>query len=121
MKLFCLLFIFSMYSFAGEIKGIVSIEGKAPKGTLFIFAKGYQSKMPMPMAVLKIESPKFPHKFTLSEANKMMPNMPFKGPFTITARISPSGSAMDKSGVQVSTTKAIKIGDEGIKLVLNNK
>lgn len=121
MKLLCLLFVFSLSSFAAEIKGIVSVEGKAPQGTLFIFAKGYQSKMPMPMAVLKIQSPKYPYKFTLTEANKMMPSMPFKGPFSITARISPSGNAMDKSGIQASTTKAINIGDSDVKLELKGK
>lgn len=105
-------------SFASDIQGEVSVKGKVPKGTLFIFAKKFDGSMPMPLAVKKIDSPKFPVKFSLGEANKMIPSLPFKGPFKIVARLSPSGGAMDKSGVEASTTKAVNIGDKGIKIVL---
>jgi len=64
---------------AKSLSGIVSIKGKVPKGTLYIFAKKFGGTMPMPLAVQKIESPKFPVKFTLDESKKMMPNLPFKG------------------------------------------
>lgn len=72
--------------------------------------------MPMPLAVQKIESPKFPVKFTLDESKKMIPNLPFKGPFVIIARISPSGDAMDKTGIEVKTPKPIVLGTEDIEL-----
>lgn len=107
-------------AFAQSISGEVSIKGKAPKGTLYIFAKMFDGKMPMPLAVKKIENPKFPVKFELSQQDAMMKQIPFKGPFKVTARLSPSGSATDKSGVEVTTTKKIKIGQKDIKLVLNN-
>lgn len=101
---------------AKSLSGIVSIKGKVPKGTLYIFAKKFGGAMPMPLAVQKIESPKFPVKFTLDESKKMMPNLPFKGPFVIVARISPSGDAMDKSGVEVKTSKPISLGAKDIQL-----
>jgi hypothetical protein len=74
--------------------------------------------MPMPLAVQKIESPKFPVKFILDESKKMMPNLPFKGPFVIVARISPSGSAMDKSGVEVKTSKPMSLDTKDIQLTI---
>ena len=99
------------------VSGTVIVKGKAPKGVLYIFAKKYNSKMPMPLAVKKIESPKYPVKFELSKKDAMMRNFPFEGPFKITARVSPSGDASDKSGKEVSTIKAVNLGDSNIKLV----
>ena len=119
--LFCSLFMFMLNVKAKEIKGTVSFKGKAVEGTLFIFAKRFKSKMPMPLAVLKVENPKFPYDFTLSENNKMIQSMPFEGPFTVTARISPSGSAMDKTGVESSTKKQVNIGDTNLKIELLGK
>ena len=103
---------------AKSLSGIVTIKGKVPKGTVYVFAKKFGSAMPMPLAVQKIESPKFPVKFTLDESKKMMPSLPFEGPFVVIARISPSGSAMDKSGVEVKTSKPISLGSKDIQLSL---
>ena len=106
-------------AFAGSISGEVTIKGEVPKGVLFIFAKKFGGKMPMPLAVKKINNPKFPLQFELSDKDAMMKQIPFKGPFVITARLSPSGSAMDKSGVETSTTEKIKLGQKDIKLILS--
>ena len=72
----------------------------------------------MPLAVKKIVNPKVPIKFSLSQKDAMMKQIPFKGPFVVTARLSPSGSAMDKSGVQASTTKKVELGQKSINLIL---
>ncbi|WP_372655997.1 hypothetical protein [Halobacteriovorax sp.] len=103
---------------AKSLSGTVSVEGVAPKGTLYIFAKKFGSPMPMPLAVKRIDSPKYPVNFKLDESNKMMKNLPFKGPFSITARISPSGSAMDKSGVEAKTSKPIELGTKNIQITI---
>jgi hypothetical protein len=103
---------------ANSLSGIVNIKGKVPKGTLYIFAKKFGGAMPMPLAVQKIVSPTFPVKFNLDESKKMMPNLPFKGPFVIVARISPSGTAMDKSGVEAKTSKPISLGSRDIQLTI---
>lgn len=109
----------SNMAMAEKISGVVSIKGDAPQGTLYIFAKKFGGKMPMPLAVKKIENPKFPVKFELAKADAMMDQMPFEGPFTVTARISPSGSATDKTGLEVSTKEAVKIGTQNIQLILS--
>ena len=105
-------------TFAQFISGEVTIKGEVPKGTLYIFAKRFGGRMPMPLAVKKIENPTFPLKFKMSQDDAMMKQIPFKGPFKVTARISPSGDAMDKSGIEISTQKEIKLGDKNIKLIL---
>ena len=109
----------SQLSYAGSISGVVKLSGETPKGVLYIFAKKYNSKMPMPVAVKKMVNPKYPVKFNLSHNDAMMKQIPFEGPFVVTARVSPSGSVMDKSGVETSTNKPIKIGDTSIELVLS--
>lgn len=118
MKFLSLILLISTSVFADSISGTVTVKGDAPKGVLYIFAKKHNSSMPMPLAVKKIETPKYPVKFTLDESNKMMKSIPFEGPFKVTARVSPSGSATDKSGVEVSTQRPIKIDTNNIKLEL---
>ena len=111
--------IFGAFSIqASSLSGVINIKGKVPKGTLYIFAKKFGGAMPMPLAVQRIESPKYPVKFTLDESKKMMAEMPFEGPFVIVARISPSGGAMDKSGVEVKTSKPISLGAKDIQLTI---
>ena len=112
------LFIFTSLN-AGSIKGTVLAKGKIPQGVLYIFAKKFDGSMPMPLAVKRIANPEFPLEFELSEKDQMMKGMPFKGPFKITARISPSGSATDKSGVEKTTSKKVEIGDKGIQIILS--
>ena len=118
------LFIGILFSFslqAKTIDGVVHLNGKKTQGVLYIFAKKHDGSMPMPLAVKKIPNPQFPVSFSLSESDKMMASFPFKGPFKITARLSPSGSATDKSGSEVSTTKPIQLGQKNIKLLLSTQ
>ena len=117
MKLLILFLLSSNIAWATSISGVVKVKGNIPSGTLYIFAKKYNGKMPMPLAVKKIESPKYPYKFTLDESDQMMKGMPFKGPFTVVARISPSGNAMDKSGIESTTDKPINSGDD-VEIIL---
>tara|TARA_B100001971_G_scaffold111191_1_gene102089 strand:+ start:29673 stop:30035 length:363 start_codon:yes stop_codon:yes gene_type:complete len=117
MKYLIALLISTNTLFAASISGVVDIKGDIPKGVLYVFAKKF-SGMPMPLAVKRIENPKFPLKFTLNDSDKMMKNMPFVGPFKVVARISPSGSATDKSGIEVSTTAPVEDGEKELKLVL---
>ena len=109
-------------AFAGSISGKITLiksdKTQAPKGVLYIFARKYNSKMRMPLAVKRIENPKYPVNFTLSEADAMIKSIPFKGPFQVVARVSPSGSATDKTGIEVSTTSPVELGAKAIKLEL---
>jgi hypothetical protein len=110
---------FGNICFSQSISGEVSIKGANPKGVLYIFAKKFGGKMPMPLAVKRIVNPKFPVKFNLSQADAMMKQIPFKGPFVVTARLSPSGDVSDKSGVEISTIKKIEMNQKNIQLILS--
>ena len=123
-----LTFLISSVALAGNasqvISGTITVaagleQAMVPNGVLFIFAKKLGGPGTPPAAVLRIPQPKFPYAFSLSAANAMMPGTPFDGPFTITARYSPSGDAMDKSGPEGQDTRAnIKPGQKDVKIEL---
>ena len=74
-----------------------------PHGVLFVIAKqaGPDSNPgdhSPPIAVIKIENPKFPQAFVITEKNIMMAGTSLKGPLHVIARYSPSGDALDKKG-----------------------
>ena len=75
----------------------------------------------MPAAVLRIAEPKLPYKFAISEKNAMAPGTPFDGPFTITARFSPNGDALDKSGPEGSLSKPVAVGTKNVKIEMKPK
>ncbi len=135
MKVFSVALVFGLalfsptsFSSEGEISGTVSLAkaaagNPAPTGILYIFARTY-SKTPAaggpPAAVLRIPSPKFPVSFKLTSQNMMMPGTKFQGPFSIHARLSPSGDASDKSGLsgQTQASQAIEVGAKDLKIEL---
>ena len=118
-KLFFIIsFLFSSIVGAQEISGVVNFKEKEAKGVLFIFAKKFDGSMPMPLAVKRIQNPKFPLTFKLSQSDAMIKSVPFEGPFKVVARLTKSGDAMDKSGPQGQTTKAINLGEKKILILL---
>jgi hypothetical protein len=118
MKKLILLLLFTFNVFAGNISGVIKTQGEIPKGTLYVFAKKFDSSSRMPLAVKKITNPSFPLKFSLSEKDSMMKGIPFVGPFKVIARISPNGGVMDKSGVEASTQSEVKMGAKDIEILL---
>ncbi len=117
--LFALLFAFPVLASTSEISGqVVLAKGVSlkPGGVLFIFAK--KAGNPMPAAVLRIADPTLPLKFALSGKNAMVPGTPFDGPFTITARYSPAGDVMDKSGPEGVMKKPVAVGTSDLKIEL---
>ena len=119
MKMLVVLFyLFLSSAYANTVSGSVEFIGAAPKGVLYIFARKAASPMPMPLAVKRIQNPRFPVAFSLSSRDAMVQDTPFTGPFTIVARLSPSGDPLDKTGVEVKTDKPIELGASNVKLVL---
>lgn len=88
----------------GTITLLKSLEKNlTPNGVLFVIAKkaGPDSNpgdRTPPIAVIKIEKPKFPQAFVITEKNIMMAGTSLKGPLFVIARYSPSGDALDKKG-----------------------
>lgn len=92
-------------------------------GVLFVYARQFGIKAGPPAAVVRIPNPKFPQSFRLTKQDVMMPGMSFSGPFTLTAKFSPEGDAMQKSGAFIghsSEKKKIALGESDLKIVINN-
>lgn len=74
-----------------------------PNGVLYIFAKkagpdsGPNDRTP-PVAVIRVEHPKFPQAFVITPKNVVIAGTPFEGPVHVIARYSPTGDAMNKAG-----------------------
>jgi cytochrome c-type biogenesis protein CcmH len=114
---------------AGDpIRGEISLDaslGSEGSGTIFIILRnaGMPNQGP-PLAVKKIENPKFPVAFEVSQADIMMPGIPFAGPFDIYVRLDRDGNAMTKdAGDLMSSAPAagIKAGATGVAIKLDKK
>lgn len=106
------------HSISGEVSLAKGVTLK-PGGVLFVIAK--EAGKPMPVAVFRQVEPKFPQKFTLSAENAMIAGTAFKGPYLISARYSPTGDAMDKSGPEGSEAKPVPVGKSYLKIELKAK
>lgn len=117
--LLALLFAVQVHAASTEISGeVTAAKGVVlkPGGTLFIFAR--KGETGMPSAVLRLTEFKLPLKYSLGAKDAMMPGTAFDGPFTITARYSPTGDVMDKSGPQGASAKPAAVGATGVKVEL---
>lgn len=96
------------------------------KGVLYVFAKqaGPDSNpgdRTPPVAVIKIENPKFPQAFVISGKNVMMEGGVLRGPLHVIARYSLSGDALDKKGAIEgfdSKFPSTEIGNKDLKIEL---
>jgi hypothetical protein len=98
---------------AAEISGTVEVASRlAPRAasgaTLFIYAKQPNTPGP-PLAVVRLHADRWPVKFTLSDANAMVPGRSLSTAATvqIEARISRTGDALPQSGDLVGTVTSV--------------
>ncbi len=115
-----------------KVGGLVTLkkglESKMTKtGILFVFAKqagpdsGPNDRTP-PVAVIRIENPKFPQAFVLTQKNVMIPGSAFKGPLHVIARYSPTGDALNKSGALEGIdpkNPSAELGNKNLNIELN--
>jgi hypothetical protein len=112
----------------GLIKLKPGLEKKLTKtGVLYIFAKqagpdsGPNDRTP-PVAVVRVERPTFPQAFVITPKNVMIPGTPFRGPFHVIARYSPTGDALNKSGaIEGLDPKFVSsdLGNKNLNIELN--
>jgi hypothetical protein len=107
----------------GTVKVAPALAGKlGPIGTLFVFARPIGQAAGPPSAVLRVNSPKFPHAFRLGAEQAMIPGTEFKGPFRLTARFSPQGDAMQKEGAFEGKTdekKPLSPGAKNVEILID--
>lgn len=91
-----------------KVGGVVTLakgleKNLTPNGVLYIFAKkagpdsGPNDRTP-PIAVVKVEHPKFPQAFVITPKNVVITGAPFEGPVHVIARYSPTGDAKNVTG-----------------------
>lgn len=109
------------------VKGIIKVkkdlaEKVAPTDVLYIIARKTSELGGAPLAVLRITSPKFPYQFEIGAANVMMAGTPFKGPFTLTAKLSKKGDAMTNPGDLLGNAESkqrITNGTKNVQITLD--
>jgi cytochrome c-type biogenesis protein CcmH len=74
-----------------------------------------------PLAVKRIEAPRFPVDFELGPDDRMIQTLPFRGPLILTARLDGDGNASSRSpgDVQGSVPAPVNPGDTGVRIVLD--
>ncbi|RIL06825.1 MAG: hypothetical protein DCC71_05490 [Proteobacteria bacterium] len=106
---------------AGTITLAPGFERKVPVGAiLFLVARKGQGGGP-PLAVKRIESPRFPLEFSLGPADRMIQQMPFEGPLQLSARLDTDGNAMTRTpGDLQGTAQGLhQPGDGEIAIVID--
>ena len=81
---------------AGVLRGVVrlapGLEGRAPPGAvLFVIARNAAAGPPT--AVLRLPQPRFPLRWEIGPAQRMIQGTPFAGPFALSARLDSDGNA----------------------------
>lgn len=110
---------------AAVISGTVSVSeeiiGKVGAGdAVFIFAQAPQGPR-MPIASLKIDAKQLPYRFVLDDSTAMSPNDSLSNhpEVMVSARVSKSGEAMPRSGDLQGKTGPVKLGRQGLAVVID--
>jgi hypothetical protein len=109
---------------AAAVRGTITIApdlaGRVPAGAiLFLIARRGESGPPL--AVQRVPDPKLPFEFSLGPEDRMIEQMPFAGPLTLSARLDADGNAMtrlpgDLQGVAQGTYEP---GATGVAIVID--
>jgi cytochrome c-type biogenesis protein CcmH len=91
----------------------------APGSVLFVYARAVQGPR-MPIAILRVPAAQLPYAFKLDDTLAMSPQFKLSGQsdVTLVARISRSGQAMEQPGDLLGTLGPVKVGAQGMKLVI---
>lgn len=86
-------------SSTGTISGVIELDpqfyaARPANGMLFIIARTRPAGPPL--AVLRVPTPSFPHRFEIGQAEVMIPTLVFEGEIKLSARLDSDGNAMTK-------------------------
>jgi cytochrome c-type biogenesis protein CcmH len=108
-------------SVSGEVSLSPALAAKvAPGDSLFIFARATNGPK-MPLAIMRLQAKDLPAKFSLDDSMAVMPAMRLSNfpEVVVGAKISKSGSATPQSGDLQGVSEAVKIGANGVKVVID--
>jgi cytochrome c-type biogenesis protein CcmH len=106
---------------SGTVAVADKLKGKVVAGdVLFLFARDAKAGGP-PLAAVRMDAGRLPAPFTLDDSHAMMSGDTLSGHEVIDliARISKTGNVMPQPGDLEGEVKAVKMGSEGIKLVID--
>lgn len=108
---------------SGTVRLDPSLAGKsAPTDTLFVFAREMDGP-PMPVSIVRATRRDLPFAFRLDDSTSPMPTRKLSdvGTVVIVARLSKSGEAVPKSGDVQGTSQPVKLGANGITVVMDRE
>ena len=102
------------------ISGTITIDAKLkdkidPQAALFIIARPAGSPGGPPLAVKKIDKPKFPLQYSLSQENVMMQGTPFAGKINITVRLDKDGNPTSRGAGDMTGEYKKNPAEVGVK------
>lgn len=110
----------------GTISGVVQLApafdaDRPANGMLFIIARTRPAGPPL--AVLRVPTPSFPHRFEIGQAQVMIPTLRFEGEIKLSARLDSDGNAMTKLPGDLIGAVATPLapGAAGVTLLLDQK
>jgi len=106
---------------SGDVKLAPALaKGAAPDDAVFIIARAAQGPK-MPLAIVRKQVKDLPFKFTLDDSLAMAPEMKISNfaEVVVTARISKTGNAMPAAGDLEGSSKPVKIGTQGLSVVID--
>jgi cytochrome c-type biogenesis protein CcmH len=104
-------------SVAGTITVSDELEARlGPSDVLYVMAK----KDGATLAVQRVESPRFPVRFQVSEGHAMVAGTAIEGPVDIVARLSKTGDAIPSPGDLEGTTTQVPVPAQGIAVTIDH-
>ncbi len=90
----------------GQVALAAELAGSDPgPGVLFIIARPGGARGGPPLAVQRIDSPRFPQSFSIGPDQVMIPSMRFAAPIDLTARLDRDGNAMTREVANLSAPR----------------
>jgi hypothetical protein len=106
----------------GTLRLASELEGAQPSGAvLFLIARTAEAGPPL--AVKRIEAPRFPLDFEIGPADRMLASVPFAGAMQLSARLDADGNATSRTPGDLMgiAGQAVSPGASGVEIVLDQK
>lgn len=109
---------------SAPIRGTVTLApglaGRIPEGAiLFLIAR--RGEQGPPLAVQRVVEPRLPLEFSIGPEDRMLEQIPFGGPLTLSARLDGDGNAMTRlpGDLQGAASGSYEPGASGVEIVID--
>jgi hypothetical protein len=114
----------AMASASAPIRGTITLapelEGRVPAGAILFLIARHGDGGP-PLAVQRVVDPQLPLAFSIGPEDRMIEQMPFAGPLTLSARLDADGNAMTRlpGDLQGAAPGTYEPGASGVEIVID--